>query len=76
MAYYVERPPKANRIQDAWKHTENYLGTSLTQKLPALFIQCNSYSAWSFALAFQGIEGWPVAAMWDDLRQTCRDSMS
>lgn len=76
MSFYIQIPSKQNRISQAWYHTDNYLSNQANKILSNIFIQCDRYSQWSFALAMLGIEGWPVAALWDDFRQTCRDSQN
>ena len=76
MSYYIKAPNITRRMEQAWMHAEQYLGEEHLDKLQALFIQCSLYGYWARCCAMLGISGWPVVAIWDDMRQTCRDMQS
>ena len=75
MAYYVPVPP-AKKAEHAWSRTDSYLGPKAYLIWDSFFMANGRYRAFSFALNFIGISGWPVAALWDDCRETMRNMQS
>jgi len=77
-SYYVEKPIGSVELEtlQAWQSTESYIGKDQVWRVLNTASQCKDYRQFSFAMAIGGISGWPVVAIWNDMRETFRDACS
>jgi len=61
------------RVQ-AIKDVETWLTKSQQFLMHQLIVSGCSYAKYSFLMAIAGIEGFPVAAYWDDLKECMRQT--
>lgn len=67
--------PQTNRTQRAFELVDAYF-EPMPIGVITVFMESRSYRQFAFYMNFAGITGWPVPAVWDELKQTMRDMQS
>ena len=64
---------KEEKAQKAIEDIKSFLPEDKFNALEHIFMSCINYRQFSFYCGFCGIQGYPVVAWWNRLRQICRD---
>jgi len=69
---YSRHTEKQAKRDQAIQDIENWLGDRF-HVLTTIAMQSEVYKQLSFAAGFAGVQGYPVAALWDETKQEMRD---